>query len=575
MSSPGQDHTSRAGTASLANGPPKPPLQQMTIGEILKSQSRQYPNQIAVIAPYTSTRLTYRDLDLRTTLLAQALLAAGISGGDHIGILAGNTVEFVEVFLATARIGAVAVLLNTFWTPYEVENALRFTECSMLFIGIGLASQSPFSYVDHLIDVKSAQINGGLPLLKEIVLLSGKSPSSRPVPAVKSYEDFLQSASSTRLATLDDAERDVQPTSLCNFQFTSGTTGLYLLSNIVNNGYLTGHRIRMSREDVMCCVSPLFHVGGLSMGLMGCLTHAATIVFPWPTFDPTATLNVLHSEKCTGMHGVSLMFAEVLAACRKCGGSIRPQLRTGTIGGSQASPALLSELYAEFGLKELGLGYGMTETSPLSYLTTDARMHKDGWLDIMPHTRAKIINPQRETVPVGTAGEICIAGYLVHQGYYCNAEKTREAMQVHEEDGLLWMHTGDQAVMNETGQCRITGRLKEIIIRGGVNIYPDEIEARLQEHPAISLAAVVGVRDGKYGEVVAAFLSVDEEKGLERPTAEEIRIWVQLTLAEYKTPAWVFYLGIGGVPDEFPKTASGKIRKTELVAIADRLTQER
>jgi acyl-CoA synthetase (AMP-forming)/AMP-acid ligase II len=315
---------------------------------------------------------------------------------------------------------------------------------------------------------------------------------------------------------------------------------------------------------------------------MSSLVYGCTLVLPSPTFDPVATVYALESEKCTGIHGVPTVFGAILQSYRQRG--IRPPyLRTGTIGGSQVSPTMLTELRQAFGLKDLGTAYGeftytriylsssnliiagMTETSPLSYLSSGLQQDKTvTWMEIMPHTQAKIIDSQGNTVPLGCSGELCIAGYLLQQGYYKNPEKTGEVMRVHQDDGLLWMHTGDEAIMNEQGHCRISGRIKDIIIRGGENVYPAEIEDRLNMHPAIAMSAVVGVPDARYGEVVGAFLQLTH--GESPLPVQGVQNWVQETLGKHKAPQFVFYLGVDGVPNDFPKTASGKIKKVDLVA---------
>ncbi|KAB8216636.1 hypothetical protein BDV33DRAFT_233320 [Aspergillus novoparasiticus] len=560
---------------SFTHGPLEPSLQTTTIGDLLKFHAKSSPDHCALIAPSSSTRLTYSELNDRIALVARALLSSGIKAGDRVGIFAGNTAEWVEVFLATARIGAVAVLLNTFFTTSEIKDSVRFTECSLLFISDTLGSHDLWPCINYLETVmENGRAECLLPDLKEIVIFSSNIQKGC---RFRSYETYLLRTMRTSAADLGSIEKRVTSDMVCNFQFTSGTTGLPKAAalshfNIINNAVLMGQIIRLTRDDIVCCPAPLFHAAGLVLGLIGCLTHGATLVLPSPTFDPAITAQVLRSEQCTAIHGVPTILAAIVASYQQM--DVRPPpLRTGILGGSQVSPALLRKVQASFGLQDLGVAYGMTETSPLSYIGTGR--HADDtaiWLSIMPHTYAKVIDKQGKIVPTGVPGELCIAGYLLQQGYYRNPEKTQEVMRFDEDKQLLWMHTGDEAIMNENGDCHITGRLKEIIIRGGENVYPGEIEDRLNLHPAIAMSAVVGIEDKKYGEVVGAFL---ELVGQDPPVIEEIQSWVRQTLGKHKAPQWVFYLGKEGVPDCFPKTGSGKIKKTDLSAIGNRLVHRK
>ncbi|CAG8124298.1 unnamed protein product [Penicillium nalgiovense] len=558
---------------SYTQGLLEPALQNWTFGDLLQRQAEQFPGNIAISCPGTSNPITYRQLNDRTKLLGKALIANGISVGDRVGIFAGNVLEYVEIVLATARIGAIIVLLNTFYTMEEIKRALRFTGCSLLFITESLGKRSLLTCIGQLDEIIENQ-KSEFPDLRNIVLLSGHCLKSSNL---QSYADFVKIPPNGEKAAsaYEAAETQVTPETVCNFQFTSGTTGMpkaVMLThfNVVNNGFLIGDRISLTPNDTICCPWPLFHSSGFVVGLITSLCHGATLILPSPIFDPAATARALISEGCTGLQGVPTMFAAVLAWCRQRG--IRPPpLRTGIIGGSPVSPALLRELQHEFALEDLGIAYGMTETSPLSFLSKG--FESDGthtWMEILPHTTAKIVDTQGIIVPIGSPGELCVSGYLLQHGYYQNPEKTGEVMRVH-EDGVLWMHAGDEAIMDEQGRCRITGRIKDTIIRSGENIYPAEIEDRLNEHPAISMSAVVGIPDAKYGEAVAAFLQL---KLGENPCAKaHISEWVQQTLGKHKVPTLVFFLGVDGVPGDFPKTASGKIKKVDLVAIGTHLVR--
>ncbi|KAB8198872.1 hypothetical protein BDV34DRAFT_61211 [Aspergillus parasiticus] len=559
---------------SCVYGPTQPPLRTWTIGDVLQRQAREYPYHEALICGNTSTRITYSQLDDRTRRLGDALIASGIGPGDRIGIFAGNVAEYVEIVLATARIGGIAVLFNTFFSTEEIERALRFTGCAFLFICDSLGQRSLRPCIIHLQHIMQMQ-SDDLPEFRQTILLSDNDLG---FSNLQTYEAFLSGSVQFSRDKNETVEDQVTKNTVCIFQFTSGTTGVpktVMLThfNVINNGFLIGDRIGLTSDDTICCPWPLFHSSGLVVGLMTSLLYGSTLVLPSPTFDPGETARALVSEKCTGLQGVPTMFAAVLAWYHQQGAQL-PALRTGIIGGSPVSPSLLKTLHESFGLRDLGIAYGMTETSPLSYLSKGLQSdERHTWMDILPHTSAKVVDTHGKTVPVGTPGELCIAGYLLQQGYYQNLEKTREVMRLHDNDGLVWMHTGDEAIMNEKGQCRISGRIKDIIIRGGENIYPTEIEDRLNDHPAISMSAVVGIKDRRYGEIVAAFLQLHH--GRKAPTTTEISEWVQLVLGKQKAPALIFYLGVDNVPDEFPKTASGKIKKADLVAIGNRLVHNK
>lgn len=351
-------------------------------------------------------------------------------------------------------------------------------------------------------------------------------------------------------------------------------------SNIVNNARFIGDRLRLTPADTLCCPPPLFHCFGLVLGLLTVLTHGARAVYPAEVFDAHATLRALTAERCTALHGVPAMFDSLLALLppedsdKK---SPRFCLRTGIVAGAPVPRALMERMVRRLGMAEFTSSYGLTEASPTCFNAftdddIDTRLATVGTL--MPHAMAKIVDREGNVVPVGQRGELCIGGYQLQAGYWNNSEKTGEVM-VRDERGVLWLHTGDEAVFDERGYCSITGRFKDIIIRGGENIYPLEIEERLLAHPAVATAVVVGLKDAHYGEVVGAFLSVDagRERQQQRPDAEEVRDWVRRNLGKHKAPAHVFWLGHDGVPEAVPLTGSGKVRKFEMAQLGNRLLE--
>lgn len=331
--------------------------------------------------------------------------------------------------------------------------------------------------------------------------------------------------------------------------------------------------MRLTPSDTLCCPPPLFHCFGLVLGLLACATHGARIVYPAEVFDARATARALQDEHCTALHGVPAMFDSLLDVLPPDFKSTT--LRTGIVAGAPVPRPLMEKLVGILGMTEFTSSYGLTEASPTCFnaFTDDAitrRLTTVGTL--MPHASAKIVDRDGNILPMGTKGELCIAGYQLQAGYWNNSAKTAESMS-RDAAGVLWLHTGDEAVFDAEGYCSITGRFKDIIIRGGENIYPLEIEERLISHPSISRAVVVGLKDKHYGEVVGAFLEV--RSGREVPGDDEVREWVRARLGRHKVPAHVFWLGRGGVPAEVPLTGSGKVRKFEMGALGDKLLSER
>lgn len=348
-----------------------------------------------------------------------------------------------------------------------------------------------------------------------------------------------------------------------------------MLSNLINNSRFIGDRMDFTQADILCCPPPLFHCFGLVLGLLAVITHGAKIVYPGETFDAAAVLHAISNERCTAVHGVPTMFESILDHRPRPPHFDTSQLRTGIIAGAPVPRPLMRRLLDELNMTEFTSSYGLTEASPTCFnaITSDSierRLTTVG--KVMPHARAKIIDPKTgKTLKVGERGELCMAGYQVHRGYWKNPTKTEETL-LRDEDGTVWLRTGDEAVFDANGYCTITGRFKDIIIRGGENIYPLEIEERLTAHPAIQRAAVVGIPDARYGEVVGTFLVLEE--GHQRPSDEEIRDWTRQTLGRHKAPRYVFVFGDEGVPGGMPQTGSGKIQKQILRDLGRKLIEK-
>ncbi|KAK5263938.1 hypothetical protein LTR96_010656 [Exophiala xenobiotica] len=481
--------------------------------------------------------------------------------------MAGNCYQYVETFLAAARIGCPFVVLNNTYSPKEVVNALLVVSCKLLLIApkIGTRSLAPHinALTEHATDVP-------------IVLLSKEAASESLNRNMTSYSTFVAGRHTINRDTLKQAESQVLCDDIVNLQFTSGTTGApkaAMLShkNIINNGRFVGDAMKLDPSDSVCCPPPLFHCFGLVMGFLGSVTHGSTIVFPCDQFDAHLVLDALYEEKCTALYGVPTMFIAEIEANQKKKYKIT-SVRTGVAAGSSVPAPVMKRLEQEFGVKGMLIAYGMTETSPVTFITSlddsDERRTKTVGR-VLPHTAAKVVDREGETVPRGTPGELCTSGYALQKGYYNNPEKTNEVMR-RDDEGVLWMHTGDECVIDDDGYCTVTGRIKDMIIRGGENIFPLEIEERILEHPAVDDVSIVAIRDERYGEEVAAFLAV--KKGIiTRPNAREINQWVRKTLGSHKAPKHVFWIGDADVGNDFPKTGSGKHQKHILRLIGDRL----
>ncbi|KAK3321995.1 hypothetical protein B0H66DRAFT_185806 [Apodospora peruviana] len=554
---------------SLLHGPTDPPLVDLTLGELLNLQCLHHGTREGLVIPWTGARWTYNELNHHSRLLARALLGMGIGVGDRVGVMAGNCEQYASIFFAATRIGAILVILNNTYTPTEAQYAIDFSDCKVFFTTkrIGRLDNEPLL----------AQLSGRADKGPKTVIIRGDSKG------FTTYQDLLIQGAKVSPARLHHAETKVLPHLVCNLQFTSGTTGLPKAAmlthhNIINNSRFIGDRMRLTPDDILCCPPPLFHCFGLVLGLMAVFTHGAKIVYPAEVFDAQATLCAIIDERCTAVHGVPAMFDSILALPdAKDLSASQLSLRTGIVAGAPVPRYLMEQLVSRLGMTEFTSSYGLTEASPTCFnaFTDDpinTRLTTVGTL--MPHAHAKIVDRDGHVVPIGVKGELCIGGYQLQAGYWNNSEKTAEVM-ARDEAGVLWLHTGDEAVFDERGYCSITGRFKDIIIRGGENIYPLEIEERLVAHPAITLAVVVGLKDAHYGEVVAAFLTLDEGHQHARPNTEEVRDWVRRQLGKHKAPTHVFWLGHDGVPVTVPLTGSGKVRKFEMAQLGNKLLESR
>ncbi|MES4890930.1 AMP-binding protein [Streptomyces sp. NPDC096012] len=525
---------------SYAHGTGTTALLGDTIGASLDRAVAAWPDREALVDVPSGRRWTYAEFVADVDRLAYALLASGVDKGDRVGIWAVNCAEWVLVQYATARVGAVMVNINPAYRTHEVEYVLNQAGVSLLFASLSHRGSDYRAMVE--------EVRGGCPRLRQVVYIGDPS-----------WQELL------RRGTPDLAEEFAARTSRLscddpiNIQYTSGTTGFpkgATLShhNILNNGYFVGESVAYTEQDRICIPVPFYHCFGMVMGNLAATSHGACMVIPAPAFEPKATLEAVQRERCTSLYGVPTMFIAELNLPDFASYDLST-LRTGIMAGSPCPVEVMKRVVAEMHMAEVSICYGMTETSPVSLQTRidDDLEHRTATVGrVLPHLEVKVVDPvDGVTLPRGTAGELCTRGYSVMLGYWDEPEKTAEAV-----DAGRWMHTGDLAVMREDGYVEIVGRIKDMIIRGGENIYPREIEEFLYAHPGIRDVQVVGVPHARYGEEVLACVIPSE--AADPLTLEELRAFCEGRLAHFKIPTRLQIL------DSFPMTVSGKVRKVEL-----------
>ncbi|MFE9327489.1 AMP-binding protein [Nocardia sp. NPDC052278] len=526
--------------ASYASGTSDVPLLGDTIGDNFDRAVAAGPDREALVNVATGRRWTYARLRADVDILALGLLETGVAKGDRVGIWAPNMAEWTLLQYATAKIGAILVNINPSYRTHELEYVLKQAGISMLVS----AREFKTSHYAGMIE----EVRGNCPELRSVVLIGSGE-----------WDLLLDAGRGGDPARLTEAQAALSPDDPINIQYTSGTTGFpkgATLShhNILNNGYFVGELCGYTPEDRVCIPVPFYHCFGMVMGNLACTSHGATMVIPAPGFDPGATLAAVEQERCTSLYGVPTMFIAELNHPGFAGYDLS-SLRTGIMAGSPCPIEVMKQVVSRMGMNQVTICYGMTETSPVS---TQTRM--DDSLDLRvstvgrvhPHLEIKLVDPVTGlTVPHGEAGELCTRGYSVMLGYWNDPGKTAEVI-----DAARWMHTGDLAVMDADGYVNITGRIKDMVIRGGENIYPREIEEFLYTHPDIVDAQVIGVPDLEYGEELCAWVKLRD--GVGEVTAESLRAFATGKLAHYKIPRYVL------VVDEFPMTVTGKVRKIEM-----------
>lgn len=551
---------------SVSHGPAIKLLLDLKLADFLDFQCQRYGLQECLVIPWTSARWTYDFLRQESIILAKAMAAKGVRPGDRVGIMSGNCEQYVAVFFACMRIGAILVILNNTYTSSEAIYALDFTECRIFYTTHSIGRRSNQELLERLIQNGQAQ---------DVVILRG---FAGPFTA---YIDMIeQGASLDNDDLLADLNQRFSCHSVCNLQFTSGTTGhpkaaMLTHHSILNNSRFIGDRMNLTDEDVLCCPPPLFHCFGLVLGLLATITHGGKVIYPSETFDASACLRALADEQCTAIHGVPAMFDDIFSLPRPRNFAAH-RLRTGIIAGAPVPQHLMELLVHEFGMLEFTSSYGLTEASPTCFNAyhSDSISKKLATVGTpMDYLHAKVVTRDGLIVPIETRGELCIAGYQLQKGYWHNQTKTDEVM-IRDDNGVVWLHTGDEAVMHQDGTVTITGRFKDIIIRGGENIYPLEIEERLVQHPCIERAIVVGVKHRRLGEVPACFLlrTRSDAAGI---SDEQVRDHVRIEIGRHKAPAHFFWLGEQGLPTDVPLTGSGKIKKYEMAELAEKIISRR
>jgi len=539
---------------SYVHGASCTPLIGETIGVHFDKVAEHGGERDALISRHQGIRWSYRALKERVDAFAAGLLALGLRPGERIGIWSPNNAEWVVAQFATAKAGLILVNINPAYRLAELEYALNKAGCAALITAARFKASDYLSMLaelaPELANASAGELRAGrLPDLRLVIAIGDEQ-----VPGTVGFDAVYGLAGKVerdRLATLAGQLQFDDP---INIQFTSGTTGFpkgatLTHHNILNNGFFIAEAMRLRERDRVCIPVPLYHCFGMVIGNLGCLTHGSTMVFPSDGFDPLATLETIAAERCTAVYGVPTMFIAEMDHPEFAKFDLS-SLRTGMMAGSPCPIEVMKRACTLMHLSEIVIGYGMTETSPASFASAtddpiERRVSTVG--RILPHVEVKIVDAEGRIVPRGTAGELLTRGYLVMLGYWRDEERTREAI-----DAAGWMHTGDLATIDAEGYCNIVGRIKDMVIRGGENVYPREIEEFLYRHPKIQDVQVIGVPDPRYGEELCAWICLRDG---EKASAEDIRAFCQGQIAHYKIPCYVKFV------DGFPTTVTGKIQK--------------
>ena len=539
---------------SYVSGVSDKPLLGHTIGHALELAAARWGDRVALVSRAQGIRWTWAQLRDRADAFAAGLLALGLRRGDRIGIWSLNRAEWALTQFAAARAGLVLVTVNPAYRLSELEYALNKVGCAALVTATAFKNSDYIGMVNTLAPELAGATPGRLsaarlPHLRIVIQIGGPKAGG-----TIAFEDVAAGAGADDRAELQRLSNDLQFDDPINIQFTSGTTGspkgvTLTHHNILNNGYFVGHAMRLTPDDRICIPVPLYHCFGMVMGNLAAVTHGATMVYPGEGFDPLATLEAVEAEKCTALYGVPTMFIAELdhPEFRRFDLS---SLRTGIMAGAPCPIEVMKRVNDLMNMREITIAYGMTETSPVSFqsATDDPLARRVSTVGrIQPHIEVKVVDADGRIVPRGQSGELCTRGYCVMLGYWDEEAKTRDVL-----DAAGWMHTGDLATIDAEGYCNIVGRIKDLVIRGGENLYPREIEEYLFRHPKIQDVQVFGVADTKYGEELCAWIKLRDGETM---TAEDVRAFCQGQIAHQKVPRYVEFVG------DFPMTVTGKIQK--------------
>jgi fatty-acyl-CoA synthase len=530
---------------SYVHGASPVPLLGETIGQNLDRTVARVPGNDAVVSVHQGVRMTYGEFQVAVEEVARGLLALGVEAGERVGIWSPNNAEWVTLQYATAKVGAVLVNINPAYRTTELAYALGQSGVSTLVLAPGFRQAD---YLDML-----GQVATELPALRRRVVLGDQVPAG-----AMGWDELCAGAGRVPVERLGEREGLLQFDDPINIQYTSGTTGFpkgATLShhNILNNGFFIGEGCGYTEADRVCVPVPLYHCFGMVLGNLACTTHGAAMVYPAEAFEPEATLAAVQAERCTSLYGVPTMFIATLEHPR-FGDFDLTSLRTGIMAGSPCPVEVMKKVQADMHMDQVTICYGMTETSPVSFQTgtgdpVDKRVATVG--KIHPHVEVKVVDPDSgRVVGRGRTGELCTRGYVVMLGYWENPQATAEAI-----DQAGWMHTGDLATLDADGYANIVGRIKDMVIRGGENIYPREVEEFLYQHPAVGDVQVVGVPDARYGEELCAWVRLREGRQV---TGDELRDWCRGKIATFKIPRYWRFV------DEFPMTVTGKVQKFKM-----------
>lgn len=542
---------------SYAYGTSSQPLLGMTIGEKFDQACAQYADQDAVVSVHQNVRLSYKELQAQVNAFACSLLKLGFKKGDRLAIWSPNCVEWTITQFAAFKAGIILVNLNTAYKSNELEYVLNKVSCK----GLVIASQFKTTNYQELLLKIAPEIQEAenkllsslrLPHLKHVIKIDDAVHTG-----IHRFQDLLGQPTAKQLDYLEGVASELQFDETINIQFTSGTTGnpkgtMLTHNNILNNGYFVGEAIHLTPQDRVCISVPLFHCFGMVMGNLACITHGSTMVYPSAVFNPLDSLKAIQQEKCTAAYGVPTMFIATLEH-EQFNDFDLSSLRTGIMAGSPCPREIMQRVMERMHMTEITICYGMTETAPVSAQssTSDTVEQRVGTVGrVHPHLEIKIVDEAGKVVPRGKLGELCVRGYSVMLGYWEDGEKTQEVI-----DNARWMHTGDIAEMDDDGFVKIKGRIKDVVIRGGENLFPKEIEDFLYTHPDVSDVQVIGLPDARYGEELCACIILHEHH---ETTEESIRRYCAEHISHNKVPRYVRFF------TEFPMTASGKAQKFRL-----------